>query len=508
MRNDATPLAASPLPRSWAGFRWESRYGALPPVLHRRQSPTPGRAPKLVMLNERLAEAMGLDVETLRSPDGAAFFAASRIVEGLEPLAQAYAGHQFGHFTILGDGRALLVGEHRLPEGGTVDVQWKGSGRTVFSRGGDGRLALGPALREFLISEAMAGLGIPTTRSLAVAATGESVVRESLLPGAVLTRVAQSHLRVGTFEWALVSEDRPALEALLDFAISRHDPAIDARWPAGNSATRAARAKAFFEAVIDRQTRLVASWMGVGFVHGVMNTDNTSISGETIDFGPCAFLDDYHPATVFSSIDHAGRYAYGQQPGIVGWNLARLGDTLLPFLGDTPEAGVAVANATLESFLDRFATHFTAVFGAKLGLEKPSREDVSLVQALFSLLERERSDFHRSWIVLTESVESALRGEPVPAPFAEWSGHWLARLREEGRRPEDVAATMRRANPRMIPRNHRVEEALARASEGDFAPYQRLLDAVSVPYEDSPAARELGAPPAVKNPHYQTFCGT
>lgn len=496
------------LSRHWAGFQWSSAYATLPASLYRFTDPTPVAAPGALLVNERYAGELGLDPGALRSPEGTAFLAGNRSIEGVRPLAQAYAGHQFGHFTILGDGRALLAGEHVTPDGRVVDVQWKGSGRTPFSRNGDGRLALGPALREFLVSEAMAGLGIPTTRSLAVVATGETVRRESFLPGAVLLRVAHSHLRVGTFEGARVSIDPTALPALLDFAVHRHAPEIATRFPGDAPEPRAKRARAFFETVIDRQARLVAEWMAVGFVHGVMNTDNTTVSGETIDFGPCAFVDDYAAGTVFSSIDHDGRYAFGNQPGILGWNLARLGDALLPVLGAREEEALESANAAMGTFVERFAVHFTARFGAKLGLEHPTREDMALLPPFLEILEKEHLDYTTTWRELADQAAMTPSGEwPQVAPaLAEWSRGWWSRL--AGEAPARIGERMRRANPVLIPRNHQVEAALASAHEGDLAPFRVLLRAVQNPYADTAENRALGAPPKCKATNYRTFCGT
>lgn len=489
------------LPHDWAGFHWESSSAKLPAILHRRENPTPVRAPKLVVLNEPLARELALDPSALASDDGAALLAGNLSIDGLEPIAQAYAGHQFGHFTILGDGRAIALGQHRTPTGQLVDVQWKGPGPTAFSRGGDGRLALGPALREFLISEAMAALGIPTTRSLAVVATGEGVFREEILPGAVLMRIAASHVRVGTFQFALVSQDPAALKALVEFCIARHYPELGAAGPS-LSPERVSR---FLEGVIDRQAELVAKWLSVGFIHGVMNTDNMTISGETIDFGPCAFLDQYDPNTVFSSIDRGGRYAFGQQPGIAGWNLARLGDTLILLLGPTPEEGQAVATAVMETFAQKFGTQMVKVFNAKLGLAETRDDDAGLLQDLLAIAAREHLDFHRMWLELTDAGPDS---DALPLALVDWGTRWAQRLHAEGTSTADAVARMRRANPVVIPRNHRVEHALDRARAGDLHPFQQLLAAVRTPFLDTAEAREIGAPPAQPNPNYRTFCGT
>ena len=489
---------ANPLPSHWANFRWESTYARLPNLLHKRQEPTPVPEPKLVILNEPLAVELGVDITALASPEGAAVLAGNIAIEGLEPLAQAYAGHQFGHFTVLGDGRAILLGEHRTPSGKLVDVQWKGAGPTEFSRRGDGRLALGPALREFIVSEALAALGIPTTRSLAVVATGESVMREESLPGAVLTRIASSHVRVGTFQFAFITRDEDAFKSLVAFCMARHYPEL------GNSLSPE-NVIHFFAKVVQRQADLVAKWLSVGFVHGVMNTDNTTISGEAIDFGPCAFLDTYDPNAVFSSIDRGARYAFAQQPGIVGWNLARLGDTLIPLMGKTSEAGEAAANAMMETFNETFGASLSKAFGPKLGIAKPRPEDMALLDELLTIAAKEKMDFNNLWLSLTDlGPDSAA----IPPAIGDWSKKWAVRLRDEGTSAADAKLRMQKVNPVVILRNHRVEHALARATEGDLAPFYQLLAAVRDPFHDSKAARELGAAPAQPNPNYQTFCGT
>src|SRR5690606_9955937 len=354
-----------------AGWNFHNTYAQLPAAFYARLDPVPVASPELVVLNESLAETLGLNGEALRDEEGVAVFAGNRVPDGATPLAQAYAGHQFGVFTMLGDGRAILLGEHVTPTGERVDIQLKGSGRTPFSRGGDGRAALGPMLREYIISEGMHGLGIPTSRSLAVVTTGEYIVRETLLPGAVLTRVAASHLRVGTFQYAAARGNVDDLRALADYALQRHGPDVDPRDPG--------RFLQLLRAVVARQARLVAQWQLVGFIHGVMNTDNTTISGETIDYGPCAFMDVYDPATVFSSIDTYGRYAYQNQPAIAGWNLARFAEALLPLLHEDRDKGVELAQGAIDEFPGLYRRHWLTGMRAKLGLCTEEEDDEALI---------------------------------------------------------------------------------------------------------------------------------
>jgi len=483
-----------------AGWRFDNSYARLPPGLFTRSTPVPVRRPGLAYLNAPLATALGLDAAGLAEPDGAAVFAGNTLPPGADPIAQAYAGHQYGHFTNLGDGRAILLGEHLAPDGSRHDLQLKGSGRTRYSRGGDGRAALGPMLREVLISEAMHALGIPTTRSLAVATTGEAVLREEALPGAVLVRVAASHIRVGTFQYAAAVADPALSPALLAHAIRRHDPRL---------AEIDEPALAFLEAVIDRQAALIARWMQVGFVHGVMNTDNMAVSGETIDYGPCAFLDAYDPTTVFSSIDRQGRYAWANQPGIAHWNLARLAESLLPTISGDAEASLDRISTVLATFPARFARHALAGWRAKLGLLTAEDGDQALVTALLAAMEGIGADFTATFSGLATAAEAPAAPPPFDAgPLGDWCAAWRARL---GRQPQpmaDVAALLRRTNPLVIPRNHRVEEALAAAGAGEMAPFEKLLDAVTHPFDDTPANRPYrDGPPSGCGP-YKTFCGT
>jgi uncharacterized protein YdiU (UPF0061 family) len=488
------PTAADPNPVGW---RFDNTYARLPEVFFTPATPARVREPRVAVLNHRLADDLGLDLRSLPPDAAAALFAGQELPPGSKPIAQAYAGHQFGHPTMLGDGRAILLGEHRTPDGRLVDVQFKGSGRTRFSRGGDGRAALGPMLREYVVSEAMAALGVPTTRSLAVVTTGEPVLRETVRKGAVLTRVAASHLRVGTFEYAAALEDEPALRALADYAIDRHDPEL---------AGAADKYLAFFRAVCDRQAALIARWQLVGFVHGVMNTDNMAVSGETIDYGPCAFMNAYDPGTVFSSIDRGGRYSYGNQPGIARWNLARFAETLLPLLAADPEAAVAVATEVLEEFPARFDRYWLAGMRDKLGLQSEQAGDPELVRALLDWMAKARADFTNTFRDL--SAEEPPAGDRYrDADFRAWHARWRERLGRDGRPATEVVARMRAANPAVIPRNHRVEEALSAAEErDDLSVLNDLLAVLASPY-DRPADGKYRDPPADEC-GYRTFCGT
>ena len=454
--------------------------------------------PQLLVLNEPLAAELGLDADRLRGPDGVALFTGAGVPAGATPVAMAYAGHQFGGFNPrLGDGRALLLGELTDPAGRLHDLHLKGSGRTPFARGGDGLAAVGPMLREYVVSEAMAALGIPTTRSLAVVATGRTVRRETPLPGAVLARVASSHLRVGSVQYAAATGDVALLRRLADVAIARHHPAAaDAQQPY----------LALYEAVVAAQAQLVARWMQVGFVHGVLNTDNVTLSGESIDFGPCAFLDAYDPATVYSSIDTAGRYAFGNQPVVTEWNLARLAEALLPLFSDDQEQAVALAVPALERFRPQYAAAMLAGWSAKLGLPAGLDDAVTapLVEGLLALLHADHVDL----TTFCRALAGAARGEVTPARdlFLDLAGFdgWLASWRALG--PD--ADAMDRVNPVYIPRNHLVEEALTAATDGDLDPLHRLLDAVTDPFTARPGLERYAAPAPVDFGAYRTFCGT
>ncbi|MFD2169826.1 protein adenylyltransferase SelO [Tumebacillus lipolyticus] len=485
--------------RSEAGWNFDNSYARLPNPFFTSLTPTPASSPKLVILNHPLATSLGLNAQALQSEEGVEVFAGNRIPEGASPLAQAYAGHQFGHFTRLGDGRALLISEQITPSGERFDVQLKGPGRTPYSRGGDGRAALGPMLREYIISEAMHALGIPTTRSLAVVTTGEPIYRETELPGAILTRVAASHLRVGTFQYAANWGGADDLRALADYALQRHFPdAIDDE----------NRYLLLLQEVIKRQASLIAKWQLVGFIHGVMNTDNMTISGETIDYGPCAFMDAYDPATVFSSIDVQGRYAYGNQPYIGGWNLARFAETLLPLLNDDQEKAVQTAQDAISSYSELYRRHWFAGMRAKLGIFNEEKEDEALVENLLSLMQKHGADFTNTFLALTfdKREDAALFGTPE---FAQWQELWQARL---GRQQESKDAShqlMRNSNPAVIPRNHRVEAALASAVEReDYSVMEKLLAVLANPFAHTPEQAEYAAAPAPSALPYRTFCGT
>ena len=494
-------MAAKSESKSAAGWRFDNSYVRLPGALFSRTAPVPVNKPALAILNESLAADLGLDAKMLKE-NGAEVFAGNLIPEGADPIAQAYAGHQFGHFTNLGDGRAILLGEQITPSGRRFDIQLKGSGQTPYSRRGDGRAALGPMLREYIISEAMHALGIPTTRSLAVAATGEQIVREELLPGAVLTRVASSHIRVGTFEYANALGDRAALEALTKHTLERHYPELVG---ADNAAL------ALFEAVLEGQAKLIAQWVCVGFIHGVMNTDNMALSGETIDYGPCAFMDTYDPAKVFSSIDRAGRYAYGNQPNMAHWNLARLAEALLPLIDEDKDKAVAAAEEVLGRFPERFRAHYTAGLRAKLGLITEEEGDLDLAKGLLDWMKDAEADFTLSFSALTKHAQTGRAEGPLSfggAPLRSWLQKWDARLERQQKNKAEVVERMRHANPVVIPRNHRVEEALAAAVAGDFSVMNRLVEALRAPFSETPENEPYRDAPAPGRAPYRTFCGT
>jgi serine/tyrosine/threonine adenylyltransferase len=478
----------------------------LPERFYAPVPPQPVKAPRLLVLNRVLAEEINLDLDWLTSPNGLAMLAGNAFPETAYPVAMAYAGHQFGHFTQqLGDGRALLIGEIIDRNGQRRDIQLKGSGRTPFSRGGDGRSALAPALREFLISEAMHALGIPTTRSLAVVATGDHVVRETVQPGGISTRVAASHIRVGTFQFFAARGDTEALRILCRHVIERHYPAL---------AAHENPPLAMLDAVIARQAALIAKWMSIGFIHGVMNTDNMTASGETIDYGPCAFMDNYDPNTVFSSIDHYSRYAYGNQPKIAHWNLARLAETLLPLLDPDPDKALELATQAINRFPPLFETATTQGLRAKLGLLTEEPGDLALAQDLLEAMAASKADYTLTFRHLCEAESSAEALDSLRQLFAttggidSWIIRWRERISREDQSPEERYKTMHLANPAIIPRNHLVEAALSAAIEGDMAPYERLLAALARPYADQPEYADLAQRPAPPDTPYLTFCGT
>jgi serine/tyrosine/threonine adenylyltransferase len=488
-------------------FPFENTYAALPANFFARVAPTPVTSPRLIKLNRPLAVHLGLDPDRLDSPEGAEILAGKRIPEGADPIAMAYAGHQFGHFVPqLGDGRAILLGEVIDRDRVRRDIQLKGSGPTPFSRRGDGRAALGPVLREYIVSEAMAELGIPTTRSLAAVMTGESVVRETMLPGAVLTRVASSHIRVGTFQFFAARGDTEGVRQLADHVINRHYPKV---------ANADRPYHALLAAVIARQAELVARWLLVGFIHGVMNTDNTSISGETIDYGPCAFMDHYDPAMVFSSIDEQGRYAYANQPRIALWNLTRLAECLLPLFSDQQEKAISDAQSALGGFAEAFNTAYQAGLRRKLGLFTARDGDPALAQDLLDAMAKNQADFTLTFRRLSDAAADPDGDRNVrqlfadPAAYDEWGLRWRQRI---GAEPQGSAArqtAMRSVNPAFIPRNHRVEAVIeAAVNRDDFAPFEELLTVLSNPYEDQPAHAVYAAAPEPHQRVLQTFCGT
>lgn len=476
-------------------WNWQNSYLQLPEKLYTKQAPVPVSEPALLLWNEDLAAELGLGFLT-NNDDTANIFSGNTVPVGAEPLAQAYAGHQFGGFNILGDGRAILLGEQLNPAGKRFDIQLKGSGRTPYSRRGDGRATLSSMLREYLISEAMYQLGIPTTRSLAVVSTGERVYRQTVNPGAVLTRIASSHIRVGTFEYVRQYGTIEELEAFVQYVIKRHYPDLES---AENPAL------ALLEKVMDQQIALVVDWMRVGFIHGVMNTDNVSIAGETIDYGPCAFMNAYDPRTVFSSIDRHGRYAFGNQPNIAHWNMAVFAGTLLPIIAEEEEVATEQARALLDEFPRRFAKAWYQMMFRKLGIAKAEKNDVALVDQLLELMQKHQADYTNVFVALRSGQwsEGALQSQ---ADFQDWHKRWKQRIATD---PEAAHAIMEATNPTVIARNHLVEEALQAAENSNYEPFHTLLNQLSNPYAyDSSIDAELQLVPAGFDAQYQTFCGT
>jgi serine/tyrosine/threonine adenylyltransferase len=488
-------------------FPFQNTYAALPANFFARVAPTPVASPRLIKLNRPLAIHLGLDPDLLETPEGAEILAGKTVPAGAEPIAMAYAGHQFGQFVPqLGDGRAILLGEVIDKDGIRRDIQLKGSGPTPFSRRGDGRAALGPVLREYVVSEAMAALGIPTTRSLAAVITGELVMRETALPGAVLTRVAASHIRVGTFQYFAARGDIEALRQLADHVIARHYRellASDRPY------------QGLLSAVVARQAKLVARWLLVGFIHGVMNTDNTSISGETIDYGPCAFMDHYDPAQVYSSIDELGRYAYANQPRIALWNLTRLAECLLPLFSDDKDKAVEEAQTQLMAFGEEFNIAYKAGLRAKLGLFTEQADDQALAQALLDEMAKDSADFTLTFRRLSQAAGDPAADEEVRQLFTEreaydaWAERWRQRIAQEPQSSAERQAAMRVVNPAFIPRNHRVEAVIrAAVDRNDYRPFEELLRVLSKPYEDQPELAAYAEPPQPEERVCQTFCGT
>jgi uncharacterized protein YdiU (UPF0061 family) len=505
LMNPLSSLSTSEF-RAEGAIAFDNTYAQLPEAFYERVKPAKAAAPRLLRVNEALASQLHIDPRFLKSPAGLGVLSGNDIAPGSEPVAQAYAGHQFGNFVPqLGDGRAILLGEVVDVEGRRFDLQLKGSGRTRFSRQGDGRAALGPVVREYIVSEAMAALGIPTTRSLAAVLTGESVMRERMLPGAVLARVASSHLRVGTFQYFAARGDEASLRILADYAIARH-------YPEARGAENPYRV--FYDAVVASLARLTARWMLVGFIHGVLNTDNTAIAGETIDYGPCAFMDAYHPDKVFSSIDQFGRYAFANQPAIIKWNLARFAETLLPLMADGGDKAIEAANASIARFNDHYNKAYLAGLRRKLGLAVEMEGDLELGADLLARMADSQADFTLTFRTLSEAAADPERDKDVgalfanPAAFGEWAERWRHRLSREDQPADARRASMRAVNPMFLPRNHRIEAAIVDAEAGRFGKFHELVDVLAHPYVDQPEFSDYAKPPMPKEEVQQTFCGT
>lgn len=480
------------------GFEFDTTYTKLPEHCFAHCNPTPAASPSIVIVNHQLASEIGLTFSQLSTQAQAALFSGTQLPTGATPFAQAYAGHQFGHFTMLGDGRALMWGEHITPDQTRLDIQFKGSGQTLYSRRADGRAVLGPMLREYIISEAMHHLGIATTRSLAVAQTGESVMREAALPGAILTRVASSHIRVGTFEFAASQDDSNLLPAILHYTIQRHYPDLN---------TENKPAVALIQAVMARQIDLIVNWMRVGFIHGVMNTDNMTLCGETIDYGPCAFMDNYHSNTVFSSIDHHGRYAYANQPKIAQWNLARLTETLLPLIDNDIDKAVEVAEQLITQCAEDYQQKWLNMMRAKLGLFGAYADDLNLITDLLKWMENTGADYTNTFRDLIQANKSQDKPYQHHA-FEAWHKRWQLRLQQNNKPLASSWSLMETTNPAVIPRNHKVEQALVAAHNGDFNPCQALLEVLQMPYKSQEKLKPYQFPPSQSERIYQTFCGT
>jgi uncharacterized protein YdiU (UPF0061 family) len=482
-----------------SGWNLENTYAELPKLFYTPLEIEAVNAPKLVILNQRLAENLGLDAAALMEQDGINILAGQALPAKAKPIAQAYAGHQFGYFTMLGDGRAMLIGEQITPAGERFDIQLKGSGKTPYSRSGDGKAALGPMLREYLISEAMHYLGIPTSRSLAVVTTGEPVYRENILKGAVLTRVAASHIRVGTFEYAAQWGTTADVKVLADYAINRHFPWL---------LSEPNRYLGLLDAVIKAQASLIAKWQLVGFIHGVMNTDNVTISGETIDYGPCAFMDHYDPITVFSSIDLQGRYAYRNQPNIGLWNLARLAETLIPLVDDNQEQALKLVEASLQNYPSLYQADWLQGMRLKLGIANEEPEDERLIADLLGLMKQYQADYTNTFVDLTLDRTSMSDLYESDA-FKDWLTRWKVRLERQERTDQGIKQLMKQANPVVIPRNHQVEKVLLAANEeDDFKPLQQLLAVLQSPYDYNSLNQEYMKPPEPSSSPYKTYCGT
>jgi uncharacterized protein YdiU (UPF0061 family) len=479
------------------GWHFDNTYSKLSKSFIEDIKPTPVHDPELVILNEQLAKELNLDFSKTKEKDLSLLFSGNSLPNGSTTIAQAYAGHQFGHFTMLGDGRAVLLGEHISNKNNRFDIQFKGSGRTSFSRGGDGRAALGPMLREYIISEAINSLNIPTTRSLAVVKTGEKVVRENLLDGAILTRVASSHLRVGTFQYIAARQNIEDLNTLVDYTIERHYPQIK------SSKTKALD---LLNLVMEKQCQLVVDWMRVGFIHGVMNTDNMTISGETIDYGPCAFMDQYHPKTVFSSIDKFGRYAYSNQPPIAKWNLARFAECLIPLIDKNEETAIKIATDVIDNFQNIYEKKWLNMMRDKLGLFGEDKNDRKLIDDLLNWMEKYKIDYTNTFCHLMEIKidENTYKDES----FITWFDEWKKRSKLNNSSKEKQIELMKKNNPIVIPRNHKVEEALTEANNGNLEKMKKLNDILKNPYSNQEDIAEYQVPAPISNEKYQTFCGT
>lgn len=480
------------------GFNFDDSYINLPKEFYSHVNLKPVKLPKLVILNNNLASSLGLSLEFLKSPKGISILSGNTKADDGAYISQAYAGHQFGHFTMLGDGRALLIGEQITPSNQRFDIQLKGSGRTPFSRGGDGRAVLGPMLREYIISEAMHGLKIPTTRSLSVISTGEDVYREEIKQGAILTRVASSHIRFGTFEFASYFLDKDKLKQLADYTIKRHFPFIS---------DEQNKYVSLLEEVIKLQASLVAKWQCVGFIHGVLNTDNMSICGETIDYGPCAFMDTYDPKTVFSSIDTAGRYSYQNQVAMVSWNLCRFAETLLPLISDDEDKAIDIAQDCLAKFTDLAISNLTLGMCSKIGIFEPDSNDESLLNGLLDMMKKYKEDYTNTFLALTFKDFPKSRMF-VTDEFSVWYKKYQDRIKSQGKSKAEVFNLMKNSNPAVIPRNHRVEEALSAAENGDFSVMNNLLKALANPFEHSDFQKEYSKPAPKSQCDYKTYCGT
>ena len=480
------------------GWNFDNTYSRLPKVMSSQLTPIPVENPKLTIFNHGFSKELGLDFSSLNNNQIASIFSGNLLPKESKCIAQAYAGHQFGYFTMLGDGRAILIGEHLSKNNKRFDIQFKGSGKTPYSRNGDGRAALGPMLREYIVSEAMHSLGIPTTRSLAVVKTGENVIRETPLPGAILTRVAASHIRVGTFQYMTATEDEKNLKTLFDYTIDRHYPKIkDSKTPAID----------LLKIVMEKQIKLVVDWMRVGFIHGVMNTDNMTISGETIDYGPCAFMDAYDPETVFSSIDHNGRYAYFNQPGITKWNLARFAETLLPLIDKNKDKAIKIVTEIINNFGEIYKKNWLEMMRKKLGLIEKKNNDEKLINDLLSLLHEQKADYTNTFCSL---MNEDVQNDKIfnNKEFIDWHQKWKECLAKNNNSTEESLKLMRSVNPIVIPRNHKVEEVLEAANKDDLNPFHDFLKVLEKPYENQIKNNNYQSPAPPSEKKYQTFCGT